>query len=290
MKVIAIIVLYNPEREKVIDNLKSVFNQVDKVCLIDNSSDSNDYLGIEFSEAIYYPQFQNLGIAAAQNVGLKYAIENQYDFVLFSDPDSVIPNQAVMSLMDTYQRLTNEGYHVGAVGSTAYSESTNLPYHIKDCFIKKIDNQGVTEVSYTMNSISLIPLKLFNKVGLMDESLFIDGVDDEWCWRAAKVTGCRFFIDDNVIIKHNLGRSGGKIGKRTISIASPKRLYYQYRNYIWLKKRDYVPRQWIRYNGWKYLLKIIYYPLFVSPRFINLKYIIKGICDGFRVDNQSAKY
>lgn len=179
---------------------------------------------------------------------------------------------------------------MGAVGSTAYSESTNLPYHIKDCFIKKIDNQGVTEVSYTMNSISLIPLKLFNKVGLMDESLFIDGVDDEWCWRAAKVTGCRFFIDDNVIIKHNLGRSGGKIGKRTISIASPKRLYYQYRNYIWLKKRDYVPRQWIRYNGWKYLLKIIYYPLFVSPRFINLKYIIKGICDGFRVDNQSAKY
>lgn len=290
MKVIAIIVLYNPEKEKIIENLRRVLNQVDKVCLIDNSLVSNDYIKEELPESVYYPQYHNFGIAAAQNIGLKYATEHQYDFVLFSDPDSVIPDNAVKSLMNTYRKLTDDGFYVGAVGSTAYSESTNLPYQIKDCFIKKLDNQRVTEVSYTMNSISFIPLELFRRVGLMDESLFIDGVDDEWCWRATSVTGCRFFLDDNIIIKHNLGRSGGKIGNRMISIASPNRLYYEYRNFIWLKRRDYVPRHWIRYNGWKYLLKIIYYPLFVTPRFINLKFILKGICDGFRVKNKYAVF
>lgn len=290
MKVIAIIVLYNPERGKVIKKLKSVAYQVDKLCLIDNSSDSNIYLIDEFPEAIYYPQFHNLGIAAAQNVGLKYAMKHQYDFVLFSDPDSAVPDQAVKNLMDTYQRLTISGYHVGAVGSTAYSESTNLPYHIKDCFIRKINNQRVTEVSYTMNSISIIPLELFHRVGLMDESLFIDGVDDEWCWRATSQLGCRFFLDDNVIIKHNLGKSGGKIGNKTISIASPQRLYYEYRNYLWLRRRDYVPRHWINYNGWKYFVKLFCYPLFVSPRVSNLTNIIRGIKDGLVKGNDSAKF
>ena len=287
MNIIAIIVLFNPEGKKVIENLRKVELQVDKLCLIDNSSISNAYISEALPQATYLPQFKNLGIAAAQNVGLRYAIDNHYDFVLFSDPDSTIPDHAVKNLLDTSQRLMLAGFHVGAVGSTAYSESTNLPYHINDCFISKIKDYRVTEVSYTMNSISLIALELFDKVGFMDESLFIDGVDDEWCWRATKRLGCRFFLVDNVIIKHNLGRGGGKIGKKTISIASPQRLYYQYRNYLWLRRRDYVPRQWTKYNGYKYIVKFFCYPLFVSPRLENIKNIIKGIKDGLLGKNNA---
>ena len=290
MRIIAIVVLYNSEGAKVVENLKKIALQVDTLCLIDNSSISNDSICKEIPQALYMPQFKNKGIAAAQNVGIKYALENKFDYVLFSDPDSSIPGLAVETLLNKFQKLTLAGFNVGAVGSTAYSETTNLPYHINDCFVQKIMEQNVTEVTYTMYSISLISLDLFRKIGLMDESLFIDGVDDEWCWRATHLEGCRFFLDDEVIIKHNLGRSGGKIGKRTISISSPKRLYYEYRNYLWLRRRNYVPRHWVKYNGWKYIVKLFFYPLFVTPRFENLKNIIKGLRDGFRIDNNMAKY
>lgn len=290
MSIIAIVVLYKPEGRKYVDNLRNLSLQVDEVCVVDNSSCSNEDDLRDVPHLIYFPQYENIGIAAAQNIGLRYAIENNFDYILFSDPDSSIPPNAVEKLMSTQKRLSDRAYDVCAVGSTAYSETTGLPYHIKDCLVGKIPEQGVTEVTYTMNSISLIKVELFKKVGLMDESLFIDGVDDEWCWRASSQLGKRFFIVDNVIIKHNLGRSKGRIGKRNISIASPKRLYYEYRNYIWLKRRKYVPKHWVKYNGLKYIVKFFYYPLFVPPRFDNLVNIIKGIKDGLLIKNNSAKY
>ncbi len=129
---------------------------------------------------------------------------------MFSDPDSKVPEDAVKSLYNTYQEINKAGLYVGALGSTAYSEVTNLPYQINDCFIREIEELRVKEVSYTMNSISLIKTDLFKEVGLMDESLFIDGVDDEWCWRATNLFGCRFFLDSKVVINHNLDRYGGR--------------------------------------------------------------------------------
>lgn len=290
MIIIAIVVLYKPEGVKFIENLKSLSLQVDEICVVDNSSDSNKKLLREVPHLIYFPQYKNIGIAAAQNIGLRYAIKKGYDYVLFSDPDSSIPTDAVENLFTTHKKLSENGYDVGAVGSTAYSEATGLPYHIKDSFVLDIPELNVTEVTYTMNSISLIHTDLFKMVGFMDESLFIDGVDDEWCWRAANLLRKRFFIDRNVIIRHNLGKSKGKIGKRNISIASPRRLYYEYRNYIWLRRRDYVPRQWTKYNGWKYVVKLFYYPLFVTPRLENLKNILKGVKDGLFVRSDSPEY
>ena len=55
------------------------------------------------------------------------------DYVLFPDPDSSMPDMAVKSLLNKYQKLSMIGFNVGAVGSTAYSEVTNLPYQINDC-------------------------------------------------------------------------------------------------------------------------------------------------------------
>lgn len=36
-----------------------------------------------------------------------------------------------------------------------------------------------------ISSYSLVPLRNFLIVGNMDERLFIDFVDDDWCWRAS---------------------------------------------------------------------------------------------------------
>lgn len=277
--VIAIVVLYNNRDDKVVDNIKRIAEQVDLVCLIDNSNDGAINLFTAINKVVYLPQYRNLGIAAAQNIGIQYAINENYEFILFSDPDSVIPVGAVDSLYFTYQELKKQGYKVGGVGSVPYNEETGEPYHNDDRNLNDIGN-GVIEVSYLMNSISLIPTSLFKTVGLMEEALFIDGVDGEWCWRAKKNKSVTFYMDNKVPLKHNLGVGTQHLGKIQISISSPTRLYYQYRNYIWLRRRDYVPIIWKKINGEKYLIKIVYYLLFVKPRAKNLKYILKGIKDG----------
>ena len=96
------------------------------------SSCSNEDSLRDVPHLIYFPQYENLGIAAAQNKGVRYAIKKEFDHILFSDPDSSIPADAVGKLLDTHKILTDCGYNVGAVGSTAYSETTGLPYQIKD--------------------------------------------------------------------------------------------------------------------------------------------------------------
>jgi rhamnosyltransferase len=288
MKIIAIVILYNDNTEEAASNIRKVARQVDKVCLVDNSTDSYPERFKGIGNAIYLPQHQNKGIAAAQNIGLKYAIEQQADYVLFSDPDSQIPDEAVTMLFNTYQRMVNEGYKVGGIGSIAYNRSTGSPYPLNSNFIQHLPDKAVTEVTFLMNSISLIPTSLFSQVGLMDESLFIDGIDSEWCWRGAHRYGLRFFLDDHLHIMHQLGLGTRVIGGKERSITPPTRFYYQFRNYLWLCRRDYVPRQWLKENGRKYIIKAIYYPIMVAPRWAYITNICKGVMAGMKATSGTS--
>ena len=136
---------------------------------------------------------------------------------------------------------------------------------------------------YKMHSIissySLIPIKNFYTVGLMEEHLFIDFVDQEWCWRAHYFNNMTCILVPDITITHELGISKKFLGKR-ISISSPFRIYFQTRNLLWLRKRDYVPLYWKRTNIKKLIYKIIYYSLFSNKRIIYIKNIFKGIFDG----------
>ena len=88
--------------------------------------------------------------------------------------------------------------------------------------------------------------------GGFDESLFIDGVDHEWCWRAWHTHAYRTFIVRDAVIDQ------------------------------WLKRLEYTPAYWIKKNGLKYAVKFFYFPIMVSPRGKYLKNILRGIRDGLR--------
>lgn len=285
MKVAAIIVLYNDNTDGAIENVYRLSTLVDCVYLIDNSSKTYANTFSNIAKCVHYiPQFRNKGIAAAQNIGIHNALEQNTDYILFADPDSQIPENAVKRLMEVYQNLNRQGVNVGGVGSVAIDGYSKKTIPLTANFLRKLMLKGnkeeLLEVSYLMNSISLIPTKLFQEVGGMDSSLFIDGVDSEWCWRATNLTNARFFVDPQVKITHHLGIGDKSVGYRKLSIGVPFRLYYQFRNYCWFFRKRYVPRRWIAYNGFKYLVKIFYYPIMVKPRKAYLKNIFRGIRDG----------
>lgn len=282
MKVIAIVVLYNDNTEEAASNVRKIARQVDKLCLVDNSADSYAERFSAIGNAVYLPQYCNKGIAAAQNIGLRYAKEQHADYIFFADPDSMIPDQAVNTLYNTYCRLKGKGYPVGGVGSTAYNRGTGSPYPLYSNLIGHISEEQVTEVTFLMNSVSLIPTSIFSEVGLMDESLFIDGIDSEWCWRGAQQLGLRFFLDDHLHIMHQLGLGTRTIAGKERAITPPARFFYQYRNFLWLCRRSYVPRKWLIENGRKYLIKAIYYPLMIAPRWNYVKNICRGIMAGIK--------
>lgn len=284
-KIGAVIVLYHPNIEELKISLGKLIPQVDSVCLVDNT-------GIKRTDLLFDPKIEyisigyNAGIAAAQNVGVKYFAMKSFDYIIFSDQDSIATDNLVRILESSYFALEGAGYRVATVGSTAINVDTKTPYRRKmqpSRYIKGTDiglSSNVIECDSTRSSITLTAVDVLKEVGGFDEALFIDAVDNEWCWRALALLNLRTYVVEDAHIYHKLGEGDRKLFKISIGISSPFRLYYQFRNYLWLCRRNYVPIYWKRKNLLRYIIKSFYFPLFVSPRLAYIKQIINGILDG----------
>lgn len=282
-KVICVLVLYNPQPDVLRDNIKAIIGQVDYLWISDNTP--GGYSGIHemidsYPDRVKYSLMEgNVGIAKAQNAGIQYAMENGYDYVYFLDQDSISPDGIITELLTEFTKLQIEGYKVGGIGPQPYNRETGKAYLAS---IKKGHpiREGVKEVTELINSASLMSVSLFKDAGMMDESLFIDGVDHELCWRASYLAKYRFFMISSVLLSHKLGEGDQHFFGVTVKIPTPFRTYYQFRNYFYLVRRNYVPIYWKLSNGLKYFGKFFYYPIFCRPKLQYLKFINKGIKDG----------
>lgn len=278
MRIGAVVVLYNPDVGQTERSIQSLLSQVDCIYIADNSDTPS--FRLKDSKIVYNPLCHNIGIAAAQNIGIRFFVDNGYDFVLFSDQDSTPQDGLVESLAAAYMRL-KDVIPISAIGPMPVNRKTGTPYIYKQCIIGKDNICGMDY--YMMHSIissySLVPVKNFNTVGMMDERLFIDFVDQQWCWRAAYYNGMTCILVPGISITHELGVSKKFLG-RGISVSTPFRMYFQTRNLLWLSKETYTPRYWKRMNIRKFFPKIIYYSLFSKTRMAYIRRILKGLTDG----------
>ena len=105
----------------------------------------------------------NIGIAAAQNYGVRYAIENNFDYLFFLDQDSISPANIINELLLQYDYLCSNFMTVGAIGPRAFNRCENKEYRGNVKKGKKINNE-ITEVSELISSASLIAISNFEKV------------------------------------------------------------------------------------------------------------------------------
>lgn len=285
-KIGAILVLYYPDIETLYNVLDNLSNQVDEICIVDNSFVTHANLFVRYANIHYKPLYKNVGIAAAQNIGIFYFLEAGFDYVLLIDQDSILSINTVRQLYDAFVALQSCNYKIAAIGSRNINRKNGLFYPPKSKEISVIRKEtigggsDIIEYYSIISSVSLIPINNFLLVGGMDESLFIDGVDHEWCWRAWHKANLRSFIVKDAYIYHQFGEGDKKIATRSVSIASPFRVYFQFRNYLWLCRRKYTPFFWKIKHLIKYMIKIFYFPICVTPRMLYIKNILRGICDG----------
>lgn len=281
-KIGAIIVLYNPNWDLTEYVISSIIPQVDKVYVIDNSPNEINYDILNNPKIKYLFLGENKGIAFAQNVGIEMLQDDNLDFCFFLDQDSIVEVNMVQTLVNHFKELLKKGYNVGAIGPRPINRQQRKEY--KGSVKKGVTiDKDTTEVTELISSASLIPVENLKKVGNMDDSLFIDGVDHEWCWRCTKIIKSRFFISERTHLSHQLGEGDRKFLWRKVAIPTPFRTYYQYRNYCILLTRGYVPVYWKLSNGLKYFIKMFYYPMFISPRKSYITNIYRGIRDGIKI-------
>lgn len=265
---LVIIVTFNSDIKRLKKILGSVKHCAD-ILVVDNSTQieiQNKLIKLAQTEKYEIKSLrENLGIAAAQNIGIKYAIKKNYDNIFLLDDDS-IPELEIISKLKKARKTSNNQDHIVSA-RLVDKKGKNL----SNCNYSSSD---FTECRDLTSSGTLIPTKIFLDYGLFEEKLFIDCVDFEFGWRVSKHL-VKQYVSNSIKIKHELGE--GNIF--FLRLPTPIRHYYQYRNILTLISRGYTPRKWKIVQSFKLMVKLFLISLLADQKLARAKYCLRGCKD-----------
>lgn len=271
-----IVVLYFPKEDTVkrINELAKVYN----VLAVDNTpSNSKGYKAIdEYSKHLQYiPLYANFGIAYAQNKGIERAKQSKAQYVLFLDQDSEVQIDFPSTMLSEYKTLKYQIHNLGILGPQIVNKDTmqNYKFDNSQPIIKNIYKQETI-----ISSGSIVEIATFDLVGGLEDKLFIDVVDHEFCWRLNS-KGYVCCMTANISLVHKVGNNTKKILCFNYIASAPFRYYYQYRNALLMLRRSYVPLQYKIKSIIKNTFFLIVLPFVVESKkkLPTYKYIFKGI-------------
>lgn len=275
--IFAVIVTYNPN-SSLIRLYDSIKNQADEICVIDNNSCNKSSVSIlkeleNKNISVVYNK-ENLGVATALNQGVKIAIDKKYKWVLTLDQDSEFLPNTYNNLLEYYETLKDKNKTM--IIAPKVTERVNLNEN------NSFDSKNVVwnDVILNLTSGSLIKAEAFDKIGFFDDKLFIEQVDNDFCYRLIK-NGYKIKVAQNINFIQEIGNAK-KVYGCIVRNHNHKRKYYLSRNVTIMLKRYFfiAPYTTIRYFlggtifGW---IKVL---LFEKEKFSKIFCGIKGFFSG----------
>ena len=199
-----------------------------KILVIDNASadDSVAYLKSDWVEIKLLVNEKNIGFAAGNNLGMKYAINNNFDYVYLLNQDTVVKPDflekaveigesqkeigAVQSKLLLYQsqdKINSIGNEIHYLGF-AFAGGYQLP----DQAMKE------KEITYPSGACTLFKTSVLKEVGLFNEEFFMYHEDTDLGWRLW-LGGWKVMLAPKSIVYHKYEFS-----------RSIKKYYYMERN------------------------------------------------------------
>ncbi|MBQ7707418.1 MAG: glycosyltransferase family 2 protein [Lachnospiraceae bacterium] len=240
MKFLAIIVTYNPDVERLEENIKAIATQVDKVVIVDNGSDDKEFLSrvsFVYNTAVFGND-KNKGIAYALNQGMKYAYENGFDWAITLDEDSVCPEGIIANakklistgnvkmVFDLDCDKKDIAMIVPLIKETASGELCELG--------TAVNGAEYQEVKKCITSAAITNVRIWKKLRGFDNKLFIDYVDYDYALRCI-INDYKIIRMNEVVLDHRIGKSEYKKflwTKIRVANHSPYRKYYIARNIV----------------------------------------------------------
>jgi rhamnosyltransferase len=278
--VCGVIITFHPQQD-VLVNLMQLRPQIQHLVVVDNGSSKEELT--PFHEKIDELQFfliengENLGIAAALNIGVRWAKSQNCEWVILLDQDSTVAEGFIAAMLSEF-----------ATRPTAQNVAIVVPSYVDKYsgYPMPLYRDGKGQILLACTSGSLIPLGIFDRCGWFREEFVIDYVDYEYCLRVREL-GYSIIQCSNTILIHPLGerrRHGlGNLYLFTSTHHNAKRRYYITRNRLamirmyWKKDPNYCMK--LILVTLKDLIKII---LVEKMKFQKIKNTARGILDGIR--------
>ncbi|MER2520125.1 MAG: glycosyltransferase family 2 protein [Bdellovibrionales bacterium] len=294
-RVIAVVVTYNPD-DGFPARAAEHAAEVERLIIVDNSTVAHaaailDSLGSRLSNYELIRNGGNLGLAKAQNIGIRRALELGAEWVMLLDDDSKITSGMIAAMFAALASYP-EAARVGLLAPRVVDERSGLESKVivsRGAFdIRRVRFGNSPWIDTALTAIasgSLIRSEALAACGMMREAYFIDGIDIEYCLRLRR-HGWRLLMAREACLRHRLG---AKTTHRVAGVAfvasnhSVLRRYTIMRNRVDIWKR--YARQFPAYVGYDALVSVfetVKILLFEAQRFEKIQAAFLGFCDGLR--------
>lgn len=231
--VCGVIVTYHPS-SAMLRNMQDIRAQVQDLIIVDNGSSAEELTAVR--EASHTLRFElvengeNLGIAAALNQGVCLAKSKGYSWVILFDQDSRITSGFIEQMFRSWE-LHPQRERVGTIQPRYVDAASGIEFVVR----RARDGGPIT----SMTSGALMPMWIFDKIGLFAAEYFIDMVDYEYSLRI-RASGYLIAGSQEAVLLHSAGDP-----KRTSLLGfsfspthhSATRRYYMSRNRVVVYKK-----------------------------------------------------
>ena len=169
-KVVIIIVTYNGSKwlNKCLQSLQQSVLPV-SVIAVDNASTDNSVAILEQFSFVEVVQSQtNLGFGKANNIGIKKALERNFDYYFLLNQDTWVEPDAIQNLV----AIASQNEEFGIVSPMHFSSNeTSLDANFKMYWKRKTNSisEIVDEVLFVNAAAWLLPRKVLEKVGYFEQ-------------------------------------------------------------------------------------------------------------------------
>ncbi len=253
-RVAVIILTWNRVEDVVIclESFSEVHYQNLEVVVVDNASADNtvETVRTRYPWATLIVNDDNLGYVGGNNVGIKYALEKNADYVFILNSDTKMTPNVLEELVGVMQGdarigitgaknlyMQNPAFTWGKYGVLNWGP---MLVRTHGRFVLDYPEASPKEVDWVIGNGCMMSRAALEKVGLFDEDFFQVNEDVDWCVRARKM-GYRVVYVDTAAIHHK-GASSADLSKPIVFSYG----YFLGRNAILFARKHANAIQWAR--------------------------------------------
>lgn len=188
MKIFTIIVTYNGMKwlKRCLDSLRSSTMPTIPVVIDNNSTDGSvSFVKENYPEAIVFQQDKNLGFGQANNIGIRYALENAADFVMLLNQDAYLEKDA----LELMTKECDENSLISPIQMNG--DGSAFDFGFKNDTLLKSDSSYLDDlacnnlkarykIGETCAACWLLPKKIIEKIGGFNPLFFHYGEDNNY--------------------------------------------------------------------------------------------------------------
>ncbi len=287
--VCAVVVTFHPDAAA-LANLRVLVRECGHAVVVDNGSGAAVLAEMAAVPGItLVPQGRNLGLAAALNLGVSRAAEQDCAWVVTFDQDSRPEPGMVQALWAAHLAIPRAaliGPRLNEEGGADAAEYRWLRRHERWPLLFRLvrcPREGLPDVTILVTSGSMLEVATWHRLGGFDAGFFIDYIDIDYCLRVVR-SGRLVAVAGTAVLQHKLGARRRRVllGRdfRPMHHA-PFRHYYMARNRVavWRRHALAVPH-WAMFDfcfAWYNLARVL---VFETQRWAKVKAILRGTWHG----------